>query len=61
MDLIFKMFGVQWVLPEKVLDFSCGWWSRGPNSDVSLTPLCLMWIRIYMEGKKLAYFEDVES
>lgn len=56
MDSIFKMFGVQWVLPEKVLDFSCGWWSRGPNSDVSLTPLCLMWIIIYMEGKKLAYF-----
>ena len=33
-SLIFRMFGVQWVLPEKVLDLLCGWQSREPNSDI---------------------------
>ena len=28
---IFRMFGVQWVLPEMVLDLLCGWQCHGPN------------------------------
>ena len=33
-SLIFRMFGVQWVLPEKVFDLLCGWQSREPNLDI---------------------------
>ena len=33
-SLIFRMFGVQWVLPEKVFALLCGWQSREPNSDI---------------------------
>lgn len=36
-------FGVRWVLSKKVLDLLCGWWSRGPNSNIwNITPLYLM-------------------
>ena len=42
-SLIFMVFGVQWVLSEKVLDLLWGWWSRGPNSNIwNITPLYLM-------------------
>ena len=43
-SFIFRMFGVHWVLQEKVLDLLCGWQCRGPNSDIwNLISLCLMW------------------
>ena len=33
-SFIFRMFGVQWVLVEKVLDLLCGRLCRGPYSDI---------------------------
>ena len=33
-SFIFRMFGVQWVLQENVLDLLCGWQGRGPTSDI---------------------------
>ena len=33
-SLTFRVFGVQWVLPKKVLDLFYGWQSRGPNLDI---------------------------
>ena len=56
---IFKMFGVQWVLPEMVLDLLCGWQCHGPNSDVwNLIPLCLMQT-IWREQNR-HIFEDMD-
>ena len=59
-SLIFKMFDeVQQVLLEKVLDLSCEWRSKGPNSAIwNLTPPCLMWT-IWRERNRRT-FEDVE-
>lgn len=60
---VFQMFGIQWVLLEKVLDSLCGWQIRGSNllSAVwNLIPLCVLWPMDYPEGTKSMYFEDVE-
>ena len=55
--LIFRVFGVQWVLPKKVLDFLCGWRSRGPNLDFwNLNPWCLM--RTLQRERNQCTFED---
>ena len=43
LSFIFRMFGVQWVLPKKVLDLLCGWQCCEPNSNLrNLIPLYLM-------------------
>ena len=53
------MFGVQWVLQEKVLDLLGEWWSKRPNSAIwNLTPSCLMWT-IWKE-RNWQTVEDVE-
>ena len=31
LSFTFRRFGIQWVLPEKILDLLCGWQSKGPN------------------------------
>ena len=57
---VFQMFGIQWVLPEKVLDSLCGWWIRGSNflSAVwNLVPLCVLWPMDYLEGNKSTYLK----
>uniref|UniRef100_A0A2N9GDU1 Reverse transcriptase zinc-binding domain-containing protein n=1 Tax=Fagus sylvatica TaxID=28930 RepID=A0A2N9GDU1_FAGSY len=43
---VFTMFGIQWVLPAKVLDMLSGWhnWFGRRSSAVwNLAPLCVMW------------------
>ena len=44
LSFTFRTFGIQWVLPEKILDLLCGWQSKGPNIW-NLIPLYLMWIK----------------
>ena len=33
-SFIFRMFGIQWVLPKMVLDLLCERWIMGPNSNI---------------------------
>ena len=43
---IFKMFGIQWVFPRRVVDllFSWrNWFGKHSFADWNLVPLCLMW------------------
>ena len=45
-SFVFRMFGIQEVLPRRVADLDFGWrnWFGRHNSDIwNLVPLCLMW------------------
>ena len=60
-SLVPRTLGIQWVLPEKVHDFLCGWRNWGPNlllDKWNLVPLCLLWT-IWKEKNRHS-FEDVE-
>ena len=56
----FRSFGIQWVLPGRVVDLLFGWhnWFRKHSSDIwNLVPLCLMWT-VWRERNRLT-FEDL--
>ena len=45
-SLVFRSFGISWVLPRSVADTLFGWWNwlRKHSSSIwNLTPLCLIW------------------
>jgi hypothetical protein len=59
---VFTLFGVEWVMPQKVIDlFAC--WSQGGGRDLSrviwrMAPLCVIWC-IWRE-RNARIFEDKE-
>uniref|UniRef100_A0A2N9F7G0 Alpha/beta hydrolase fold-3 domain-containing protein n=1 Tax=Fagus sylvatica TaxID=28930 RepID=A0A2N9F7G0_FAGSY len=56
------MFGIQWVLPAKVLDMLAGWhnWFGRRSSAVwNLAPLCVMWSLWKERNRRI--FEDLEK
>ena len=53
-SFIFRIFGVQWVLLEKVLDLLCGWQCCGPNSDIWNLSL-YVWCGLY-GGNEIGVF-----
>ena len=61
-SLVFRSFGIFWVLPRAVADTLFGWWNW-PGKQVSsiwnLAPLCLMWC--LWKGRNRRTFEDMES
>jgi hypothetical protein len=59
---IFQRFGIQWVLPAKVMDLLFGWFNGfgKHSSDIwNLVPLCLMW-SLWQE-RNSRVFEDKEK
>jgi hypothetical protein len=59
---VFSMFGIQWVLPAKVLDMLAGWhnWFGRRSSAVwNLAPLCVMWSLWKERNRRI--FEDLEK
>ena len=45
-SLVFRSFGISWVLPRLVADTLFGWWNwfgKHSSSIWNLAPLCLMW------------------
>ena len=45
-SLVFRSFGISWVLPKSVVDTLFGWWNWFEKHSFSiwnLAPLCLMW------------------
>jgi hypothetical protein len=63
-SFVLRSFGVDWVLPKKVVELLFGWWSlfgkEEASSDVwNLVPPCLMWT-IWWE-RSFRSFEDIES
>ena len=59
---VFHMFGIHWVLPDKVLELLFGWynWFGKHSSDIwNLVPLCLMW-SLWQERNQRV-FEDLEK
>jgi hypothetical protein len=60
---ILTLFGVEWVIPRKVLELLASWgapFGYGPAKEVwQLVPLCLMWC-IWRE-RNAQHFEDVET
>uniref|UniRef100_A0A2N9G322 Vacuolar protein sorting-associated protein 13 VPS13 adaptor binding domain-containing protein n=2 Tax=Fagus sylvatica TaxID=28930 RepID=A0A2N9G322_FAGSY len=63
-SFVLRSFGVDWVLPKKVVELLFGWWSlfgkEEASSDVwNLVPPCLMWT-IWRE-RNCRSFEDIES
>ena len=60
--LVFSMFGIQWVLPAKVLDMLAGWhnWFGRRSSAVwNLAPLCVMWSLWKERNRRIV--EDLEK
>ena len=59
---VFSMFGIQWVLPAKVLDMLSGWhnWFGRRSSVIwNLAPLCVMWSLWQERNRRI--FEDKEK
>jgi hypothetical protein len=59
---VFSMFGIQWVLPAKVLDMLAGWhnWFGRHSSTVwNLAPLCVVWSLWKERNRRI--FEDLEK
>ena len=59
---VFTMFGIQWVLPAKVLDMLSGWhnWFGRHSSAVwNLAPLCVVWSLWQERNRRI--FEDLEK
>ena len=45
-SMVFRSFGISWVLPRSVADMLLGWWSwfgKRSSGVWNLAPLCLMW------------------
>ena len=61
-SLVFRSFGIFWVLPRSVADTLFGWWNwpgKHMSSIWNLAPLCLMWC-LWRERNRRT-FEDMES
>ena len=61
-SLVFKSFGISWVLPRLVVDTLFGWWNwfgKHFSSIWNLVPLCLMWC-IWTERNRWT-FEDMDK
>ena len=61
-SLVFRSFGISWVLPKSVVDTLFGWWNwlgKHLSSIWNLVLLCLMWC-IWRE-RNWRTFEDMES
>ena len=61
-SLVFRSFGISWVLPRSVADTLFDWWNRfGKHSSSiwNLASLCLMWC-IWRE-RNLRTFEDMDK
>ena len=61
-SLVFRSFGISWVLPRSVVDTLFGWWNwpgKYSSSIWNLAPLCLMWC-LWRE-RNWRTFEDMES
>jgi hypothetical protein len=59
---VFQRFGIQWVLPDKVIDLLFGWFNGfgKHSSDIwNLVPLCLMWSLWQERNSRI--FEDKEN
>ena len=62
MGFVFQKFGMQWVLPAKILDLLFGWynWFGKHSLDIwNLVPLCLMWSLWQERNRRI--FEDLEK
>ena len=63
-SFVLTMFGVQWVMPKRVLDALFGWQScfgKCWNSFVwNITPLCLMW-SVWTEGSNCTFYSVEHS
>ena len=60
-SLVFRSFGISWVLPRSVADTLFGWWNwlgKHSSSVWNLAPLCLMWC-LWRE-RNWRTFEDME-
>lgn len=60
-NFVFQTFGIQWVLPRRIIDLLFGWrnWLGKHNSDIwNLVPLCLMWY-LWQERNRRT-FEEVD-
>ena len=61
-SLVFRSFGIAWILPRSIADTLFGWWNwLGKHSSRmwNLVPLCLMWC-LWREWNWRT-FEDMES
>ena len=61
-SLVFRSFGISWVLPRSAVDILFGWWNwpgKHSFSIQNLAPLCLMWC-LWRE-QNWRTFEDMES
>ena len=61
-SLVFRSFGISWVLPRTVADTLFGRWNwlgKHSSSIWNLVPLCLMWC-LWRERNRRT-FEDLES
>jgi hypothetical protein len=61
-SFVFKRFGIQWVLPAKVIDLLYGWFNGlgKHSSDIwNLVPHCLMWSLWHERNSRI--FEDKEQ
>ena len=61
-SLVFRSFGISWVLPRSVADTLLGWWNwpgKHLSSIWNLAPLCLMWC-LWREWNRRT-FEDMDS
>jgi hypothetical protein len=61
-SFVLNMFGIQWVLPTKVLDLLLGWYNwfgRHSSTVWNLVPHCLMW-SVWQERNR-RIFEDSEK
>ena len=62
-SFIFKVFHIQWVLPQRVLDLLVGWrnWFGKHHSSIwNLVPLCLMWT-IWRERNARVFDDQIRS
>ena len=61
-SLVFRSFGISWVLPRSVAGTLFGWWNwpgKHSSSIWNLAPLCLMWCLWRDRNKRT--FEDMDS
>ena len=61
-SLVFRSFGISWVLPRSVVDTLFGWWDwlwKHSSSIWNLAPLCVMWC-LWRE-RNWRTFEDIDS
>jgi hypothetical protein len=59
-NFVFKAFGIQWVLPQRVVDLLFewrNWFGKHQSSVWNLVPLCLMW-SVWRE-RNARTFEDM--